>query len=151
MAKIQERLNKVGNTLVMEYRPDRRYCRLLTSVDYTTRPGMEVGEVLVSNLGTFADTAVLTDIVFAATAEFCVVIDDQVEEKIAADLALGVPTNSVELAVLYRGPAQVKRVGLAYAVTGGVNSPEVAADAGLEAQGIDILDKYSKRTESKLV
>lgn len=147
MAILQERLNKVGNVLAMEYRPDRRYCRQILTVTYAGNPAMEVGEVITDEAGTGATWTPADGAGFAAgTSKAAVVIDDQVEEKIEADLALGSPVGTVDLACLVRGPAQVKRVGLNFTTA----TQQALIEAELVGAGIDILDKYSVKTASRL-
>lgn len=146
MALIQTRLNKVGNVLVHEYKPDRRYCRQEVTLTYATAGAadMEVGEVVIEDGGKYRELAAGDD-PSIASATLNIVIDDQIEEKVAADLALGSPTGDVTVATMYRGPAGVKLVGLNF---GGAAQAGVIAN--LEAVGIDVLTKFSVRTESRL-
>lgn len=147
MPLIQTRLNKVGNVLVHEYKADRRYCRQNVTLTYATAGAddMEVGEVLVLDTGKYREL-VAGDNATISTEVLAILIDDQIEEKIAADLALASPTGDVTVATLYRGPAAVKQVGLN---TGAAT--EAGVFANLEAAGIDVLNKLSVRTASRLV
>jgi len=146
MAKISERLNKVGNVLVHEYKPDRRYCRDSVTVTYATAGAadMEVGEVLILDAGKYREL-VAGDDAGIASAVLGVLIDDTIEELQAADEALGSPTGDVTAAILNRGPAAVKRVGIN---SGGAAIAGVIAN--LEAAGIDVSDVASVKTASRL-
>lgn len=146
MAKIQERLNKVGNVIVHEYKVDRNYCREMGTVTYATAGAadMEVGEVLILDTGKYREL-VAGDDAGIASAVLGILVDDTIEELQAADEALGAPTGDVSAAVLTRGPSAVKRVGLSF---GGAAAAGVIAN--LEAAGIDVYDVASVKTASRL-
>ena len=144
--KISERLNKVGNVLVHEYKPERRYCREVATVTYATAGTneMQVGEVLILDTGKYREL-VSGDDSGIATATLGILIDDTIEELQAVDLAKSSPTGSVSAAILTRGPAAVKLVG--------INAGAADIDgviANLEAAGIDVSTNASVKTASRL-
>lgn len=138
----QTRSNKVGNVLKREFSADTRYCRKMATVDYAE--GMEVGEVLIFDTDAYRPL-VAGDDAGIVSAELVVLIDDTVDELIASDLKLETPTDQVEVAVLYKGPVELKLVGLSF---GGAAQAGVLAN--LDAVGMKTSKVYSAKTASRL-
>lgn len=139
MPAIQTRGNKVGNFLKKEMWPEEFYCREYVTLTYASLAKNEPGEVVYKANDAATKYLAMPAAVDPATANIAIVVDPDIDDKVAADLALGSPTGDVKVAVLVKGPAVVRKGGLSMA-----DATDAAdAYAVLEANGVQFAEFYS--------
>ena len=138
MAAIQTTLNRVGNFLKHEYRPDLGFCRETAPVTVSTLADNanggkgEVGEIVIK-IGAAANFVKFDAQTVSAADTIAIVVDDQVEEFTPAG-------GNVSLALLVRGAAQIREGGLIF---GDDNSNWEDAKAKLSALDVQFIDSLS--------
>lgn len=144
MAAVQTRKNKVGNFLKKEFWPEDFYCRKSATITYAGLAKREPGEVVYKANDAASAYVAVPAAITLGTANIAIIVDENIDDLIAADLALGSPTGSVTATVMYRGPAVVRKGGLSFA-----DATDIAdAWATLEAKGIKVVDYFSTYSQS---
>jgi len=149
MAAIETRPARVSNVLKKELWPEEFYCRKVISLTYADIGATpENGLVVVDDGATGTYAAIPVDATaLAATDPVAIVLDPELSEKIAADVALGTPLNVVAVGALVKGPATVRVGGLSYgALVDGTGNIDIAK-ASLETSGINIATHFSVNTQ----
>lgn len=146
MAAIQTRPNKVGNFVKKEQWPEEHWCREEITVTYAGIDGVnrEPGQIVYKATAAATEYLAVPAVVDVALGKVAVIIDNDFENLIKADEALGVPTGDVKVAAMVRGDAILRKGGLTMAdVTD-------AADVYtmLENQGFKLADKFSLKSQS---
>lgn len=143
MAAVQTRENKVGNFLKKELWPEEYYCREDGVVTYSGLGKQEAGEIVYKASSAATKWVAAPAAIDPATALIGIVVDDEIGDKIAADVAGGA-TGDVNVAVLIKGPAVVRKGGLSIA-----DATDIAdAYAVLDANGINLVDYFSTASQS---
>lgn len=144
MGAIQTRKNKVGNFLKKEMWPEEYYCREYATITYADLALNEAGEVVYKANDAATKYVAVPAAVDPATANIAIVVDEEIEDLIAADQALDTPTGDIKVAVLTRGPAVIRKGGLSMA-----DATDAAdAYAVLEANGVQFAELFSTRAQS---
>lgn len=144
MPAIQTRKNKVGNFLKKELWSDQYYCRVDATLTYADLGKQEAGEIVYKANDAATKYVAAPAAIDPATANIAIVVDDEIDDKIAEDLALDTPTGDIKVAVLTRGPAVVRKGGLSIA-----DDTDIAdAYAVLEANGVMLVDYFSTSSQA---
>lgn len=144
MAAVQTRKNKVGNFLKKEFWPEDFYCRKSATITYAGLAKREPGEVVYKVNEAASAYSAMPSAIVLGTAQVAIIVDEYIDDLIAADLALGSPTGSVTATVMYKGPAVVRKGGLSYA-----DATDIAdVWTTLQTNGIKLVDYFSTSAQS---
>lgn len=114
MAAIQTRGNKIGNFVKKEFWTDEMWCREKITVTYADID-RENGQIVYKATAGATKFVAVPSSVDVALGKVAIIIDNEIENAINADLALGSPTGDVEVTALVRGPAVIRKGGLSMA------------------------------------
>lgn len=121
MPTILESVNRVGNFLKYEAHREEALARTVGVVAYAKADGaeMEVGQVLEFDTDHFKEI-LDTEEEDPAAKNLAILLDDRIDELVAADKALAVPTGKVTVALLVGklAPCIVRQGGLNYGAVG---------------------------------
>jgi hypothetical protein len=146
MAAIQTRPNKVGNFVKKEQWPEEHWCRDEITVTYTGIDGTdrEPGQIVYKATAGATEYLAVPATVDVANGKVAVIIDNDFENLIKADEALGVPTGDVKVAAMVRGDAILRKGGLSMAD----ETDATDVYTMLENQGFKLADKFSLKSQS---
>lgn len=133
MAAIFTSATKVSNFLKKEFWAESFYCRKNVTVTKTGLVNTDApGEIVLLSAGKYVQ---LPSVLTVGTDELAIIVDSEWDDKLAAAAGADV----VDVAVLVRGPAELRKGGLAAA-----DVTDIAdAYAILELQGFQLADSYS--------
>jgi hypothetical protein len=114
MAAIQTRPYKIGNFVKKEFWTDEMWCREAITITYAgiTAANRVNGQIVYKATAGATKYVAMPATVDVALGKVAIVIDNEFENLVKADEALGSPTGDVVVTALVRGQAVIRRGGL---------------------------------------